>query len=310
MREASKRQGYVLHLWIILLTVLALAALHLVETLTARRPPVEASSTLEPVFSHPGGTYDRDIQLRISAPNPSGGKQSDVLFTLDGSVPTHASGAAYTQPIHLSAATPAVTVVRARAVLPGGKLGPVVSASYFVGVPATLPLMSLIVDPDDLWAPERGIYANPLETGKAWERPADVTYVDRDRRSGFHIPAGVRVHGAWCRYFDKKSLRLYFRQEYGASRLEYPLFAGSQVRSFKRLVLHSGGEDLFGAPDSWNWTLMRNRLADSLAFALDGTATHSQPVLVFINGEPWGTIMASKRPTSWIRLNIPGTHRS
>jgi hypothetical protein len=300
VREASQRQGYVLHLWIIIFTVLALAALYLIETLTARRPPVEAPSTLEPVFSHPGGTYDRDIQLRISAPNPSDGKQGDskrsgVLFTLDGSVPTRASGAAYTQPIHLSAATPAVTVVRARAVLPGGKLGPVVSASYFVGVPATLPLISLIVDPDDLWDTERGIYANPLETGKAWERPADVTYVDRDRHSGFHIPAGIRVHGAWSRYFDKKSLRLYFRQEYGASRLEYPVFAGSQVRSFKRLVLHSGGEDLFGAPDSWNWTLVRNRLADSLAFALDGTATHGQPVLVFINGEPWGIYQIRER---------------
>jgi hypothetical protein len=293
--EASKRQGYVLHVWIVLVTVLALAALYLTETLTARRPPVEASSTLEPAFSQPGGTYDRDIQLRISAPNPGDGKRSDVLFTLDGSVPTHASGAVYTHPIHLSAATPAVTVVRARAVLPGGKLGPVVSASYFVGVPATLPMMSLIVDPDDLWDTERGIYANPLETGQAWERPADVTYVDRDRRSGFHIPAGIRVHGAWSRYFDKKSLRLYFRQEYGASRLEYPLFAGSQVRSFKRLVLHSGGEDLFGAPDSWNWTLMRNRLADSLAFELDGIATHSQPVLVFINGEPWGIYQIRER---------------
>jgi hypothetical protein len=300
VREASKRQGYVLHLWIILLTVLALAALYLVETLTARRPPVEASSTLEPAFSHPGGTYDRDIRLKIGAPHPSNGKQgdskrSDVLFTLDGSVPTRASGAVYTQSIHLSAATPAVTVVRARAVLPGGKLGPVVSASYFVGVPATLPLMSLIVDPSDLWDPARGMYANPLETGKAWERPADVTYVDRDRRSGFHIPAGIRVHGAWSRYFDKKSLRLYFRQEYGASRLEYPVFAVSQVRSFKRLVLHSGGEDLFGTPDSWNWTLMRNRLADSLAFALDGAATHGQAVLVFINGEPWGIYQIRER---------------
>jgi len=180
-----------------------------------------------------------------------------------------------------------VTVIRARAVLPGDQLGPVVSASYFVGVPAELPMISLIVDPGDLWDPERGIYANPFERGDAWERPADVTYVDKDRRSGFHVPAGVRIHGHHSRGFDKKSLRLYFRQEYGASRLEYRLFAGSEVRSFKRLVLHNGGHDCQNAP-RWNATLMRNQLADRLALELDGYATHSQPALVFINGESWG----------------------
>jgi hypothetical protein len=170
----------------------------------------------------------------------------------------------------------------------------VVSASYFVGVPAQLPMISLIVDPSDLWDPERGIYANPYERGDAWERPADVTYVDRDRRSGFHVPVGVRVHGHHSRGFDKKSLRLYFRQEYGVRWLDYPLFAGSEMRSFKRLVLHNGGHDCQNAP-RWNAALMRNQLADQLALQLDGYATHSQPALLFINGEPWGIYYIRER---------------
>ena len=300
MSPSSKRQGKARLLYITSLVVLVLAALYLVQVPATRQPPAAAASALEPVFSPPGGYYDRDIQLTIRAPDLSAGEHSDVIFTIGGGVPTYAAGTVYTQPIRLSAAAAAVTIIRARAVLPGGELGPVVSASYFVGVPASLPMISLIMDPDDLWSPERGIYANPHERGEAWERPVDVTYVDKDRRSGFHISAGIRIHGGYGRYFDKQSLRLYFRQEYGASRLDYPLFAGSEVRSFKRLVLHSGGQDWHTFPhmNYPNWTLIRNQLAASLASELQGYATHSQPALLFINGEPWGIYQIRERMDS------------
>jgi hypothetical protein len=292
----EKRQGIIPYLWIVLLSILVLTPVSLVEHITARRTPADAASTLAPTFSLPGGHYDRDIQLKIRPPHPD----AQVIFTTDGRVPTHAAGTVYTQPIRLSTTTPGVTVIRARAILPDDTLGPVASASYFVGIPATLPMMSLIVDPDDLWDLDTGIYANPLQRGEAWERPVDVTYVDadnnhpKDRGSGFHISAGIRIHGQYSRQFDKKSLRLYFRQEYGVSRLEYPLFPGSDVRSFKRLVLHNGGQD-WHTFHRMNWTLIRNSLAARLAFELGGYATHSQPALLFINGQPWGVYQIRER---------------
>lgn len=292
MVQTCGRRGRVPHLWIILSTILALAAFRFIEDIPSRSQ-AEAVSTLEPAFSPPGGYYSQDVHLEITTRAPS----VNVIFTVDGSVPTHTTGTVYAQPIRLSAATPAVTVVRARAVLPGAELGLVVSASFFVGVPATLPMISLIINPDDLWNPDRGIYANHSERGDAWERLVDVTYVDRDRGSGFHIRAGIRIHGGGSRSFGKKALRLYFRQEYGISRLEYPLFAGSEVGSFKRLVLHNSGQD-WAIPyrgDWGNWTLIRNQLADRLALELGGHATHNQPALVFINGEPWGIYQIRER---------------
>ena len=282
--------SYTPHLWIACLTILALAAVYVAETFAAPRPPAESTSTLLPVISPPGGYYERDVHLKITAPGPN----THVIFSVDGSVPTLSSGTIYTRTIRLSAEAPAVTVVRARAMPSDGKLGPVASESYLVGVPATLPMMSLIVDPGDLWDAERGIYANPNKRGDTWERPVDVTYVDRDRRSGFHVPAGLRIHGKSSRNFSKKPLRIYFRQEYGASRLEYPLFAGGDVRSFKRLVLHSGGQDWPYSPDM-NWTLMRTQLVADLVLELDGYAARSQPVLLFINGEPWGIYQMRER---------------
>jgi len=112
------RQRHLSHLWIFLLTIPALAALYLSDTLVAGRSSA-AASTLESTFSLPGGYYVRDIHLEINRPKSA----AQVIFTLDGSVPTHASGTIYTQPIYLSGDTPSVTVVRARAVLPAASWG-------------------------------------------------------------------------------------------------------------------------------------------------------------------------------------------
>jgi hypothetical protein len=294
VRQMFKSQGHASRPWPIFLAILALVAVYLVKACAVHQQPAQATSDLEPVFSPPGGYYNRDIRLKIDLPRSGIRTQGAVIFTVDGSTPTHTTGTVYTQPILLSAATQTVNVIRARAVLPTGKLGPVVSASYFVGVRVTLPMISLIVDPADLWDPEYGIYTHPQERGTAWERPVDVTYVAQDRHSGFHVPAGVRIHGHASRDLEKKALRLYFRQTYGISQLEYPLFADSDVRSFKRLVLHNGGQD-WSLPNRENWTLMRNSLVDSLALQLGRYATHSQPALLFINGESWGIYQIRER---------------
>lgn len=278
--------------------VLALAALVAACLLALTlEPPVDSadtSLTKAPRLSHPGGYYDREIQLELLPPEPG----VEVRFTLDGSLPTLDHGAVYTQPIHLQATMPNVTVVRARAMTPGSAdESPVTSASYMMGVEATLPIISLIMAPEDLWEPRHGIYADPLMRGAAWERPVDVTYVDADRSTGFHTGAGIRIHGYQSRAFAKKSFRLYFRSIYGPRRLTYPLFDNardSEVTSFNRLVLHSGGQD-WPYPPLTNWTLLRNQLAAELAFEVGGYATRSQPAILFLNGESWDIYQIRER---------------
>ncbi|RLC78765.1 MAG: hypothetical protein DRJ03_24700 [Chloroflexi bacterium] len=292
MRQIASRQGGTIHLWIASLTILVLLVAYLVEMFIIW-PGQQASAGREssplPMLSPPGGYYDQDTQIKITVPGHSLGRRNNpaVIFTRNGSTPTRATGTLYTQPIHLSGAAPAVTVVRACAVLPNGELGPVTSASYFVGVEATLPIVSLIIEPDALWHLQNGICANPYERGDAWERPVDITFLDQDRRSGFHLSAGIRIHGGMARGDAKKSFRLYFRREYGPDHLEYPLFQNSDVHSFKRLVLHTSGQDWCTYPHT-NWALMRSQVIDQLALELGGYAAHSRPALVFINGEPWG----------------------
>lgn len=233
------------------------------------------SMSLEPAFSSPGGSYDDDIRLEISTGYPD----AEIFFTLDGGVPDVQDGILYTEPLLLDAALPQVVVIRARAFLPDGSAGPVASATYFMDMDNSLPMLSIIVDPDDFWGEDDGIYVNHEQRGREWERPVDLTYVTNDG-DGFHTGAGIRVHGGWTRFFsDKKSLRLYFRDEYGARKLEYPLFGQTGQIAFDHLILHNSSKDLL---------LFRNQLVERLADDMGGFATRSQPALVFINGRPWG----------------------
>ena len=239
---------------------------------------------LTPQFSHPTGYYDDDFLLKITAP-----PEATVFFTLDGSIPLTTTSTIYTEPILVSGAT-AVTPVRALTLLPDGQVSPVMTATYIVGVESDLPLLSLVVNPDDLFNPTTGLYTNPLNRGEEWERKTVVTYIDKNRRDGFQIPAGLRVSGNASRTDDKKAWRVYFREEYGQNRLTYPLFEDG-FNSFKRLVIHSGAQDASNPAG----TLLRAHLLSDLAEEIGLVASQTQPVLLFINGQSEGIYLLRNR---------------
>ncbi len=280
-------------LWGIVLAVLTLASLELGGTpLTealrerlARRSPkarvvraalAHAAQDRALAFSLPGGYYERDRVLELRS-----GALNKILFTLDGSTPTLANSALYEQPIYLDSQPPRVMVVRAREVLIGTQLGPVVSASYVLGVRARLPVLSLIVDPAEL----SDLDAHYLARGRDWERAAHLTYITPDARVGFAQVAGLRIRGDGPESLPKKSFWLYFRQEYGRGKLDYPLFGEGDVRSFDRLVLDAGGSQ---ADKSLRWTLMESEITAQLTRDVGGIAPQGQYVVLFINGQPWG----------------------
>jgi hypothetical protein len=273
------------HVWLLLVAFLALIPFGA----PARGASSQDITALVPLLSHPEGWYDHDILLEMDPGHP----QAEILYTLDGSTPLQENGTEYTQPIHLSARAPGVTVLRARLASPDGELGPTLNASYWLGVQAELPMVSLIADPADLWGPEGGIHAHPLNRGRAWERPVYVTYLER-KEVAFQVPAGLRIHGNSTRTISKKSYRLYFRQEYGLNRLDYSLFEGLEGSgqgdwdSEKRLVLHDGGQDFAFPGYGANWTLIRTPLINDLAHQLQVHSTSSRPVLLFLNGVPQG----------------------
>ena len=158
----------------------------------------------------------------------------EIRYTMDGSDPTESS-TLYDGPVRLDRDA----VFRARAFRKGALASPVVSRTYLIVADHELPIVTLTVDPDSLYHPDRGIVAQN-RSGRGWERHAEVVLFDR-RELLFRIPAGLRLQGrTGPDEYEKKSFRLFFRGGYGASRLEYPLFPSDPVTTHSRLVLRSG----------------------------------------------------------------------
>ncbi|MBN1317630.1 MAG: CotH kinase family protein [Anaerolineales bacterium] len=291
------------HLWMGLIALLVIVFLLLFRV---DQPLIENKIAFDP----PEGVYEGDVVLKMRVSSP----YVKIFFTLDGSEPTPDHGFIYSKPLLFESTPPSVTVVRARPLYQSGNLGPVVNATYFYGVETDLALMSLIIEPDDFWGEEKGIYANPTRRGLDWERPVDVLYLEASDDGSpnpvaFHVPAGLRIHGGTTRQnAPKKSLRLYWRSEYGLPRLDYPIFRDDGQEqdtlvpeqdgdedSLKRLVVHNGGQD-YTAP---NWTLLRIRLMNDLADQIGVYSTNSKPVLLYINGESQGIYQLRERIDDW-----------
>ena len=272
------------------------------------------SLTEAPEFSIAHGYYRRALVLEITA-----AAGSQILYTTDGSVPTRLNGQLYREPIVVGS----TTIFRAIATLPDAVPSAVVTSSYLfpadiknqavmsqavAAAPeyeaaiedaiAALPAISLAMS-EARFLGHDGIYTNYQERGRGAEVPVSVEYFDPEGEGngdgGFQIDAGIRIHGGQARFHEKKPMRLYFRSDYGEGRLDYPLFEGSEVKDFDRLVMRSCGHD------SWaiDWGDGRNDLTESATYMRDEFLRRSEQemgllspygkfVQVFVNGEYWG----------------------
>ena len=231
----------------------------------------------------PGGFYLSPVEVTIvAAPGTT------VAYTLDASEPTMESEL-YSGPFVVDRR---VSVVRARSFQEGLWPSGIETTSYLLGGTPALPAVSVVVDPEDMFDEETGIYVYGDEYESEWpyqganfwqdwERPVHVELWELDGSPGFAIDAGIKIHGGYSRAFDQRSLRLIFRGGYGESVVEYPVFPDYDVDEFRRLVLRNSGQD---------WPL--SHLRDALIHALvepSGLDTQAyRPVSTLINGFYWG----------------------
>lgn len=176
-----------------------------------------------------------------------------------------------------------------------------VSKTYFIDETTELPVLSVTSDPDNLFSDERGIYVegtngttgycrtSPRNWNQDWERPASLEFFEKDRSEGFAIDAGIKIGGGCTRIYDQKSLDIYFRSDYGFSKLNYQVFEDKPITEFDRLALRSGGQD-------WYRAIVRNAATQSMVRGrMDLGYQAFKPVTVFINGEYWGIHMLREK---------------
>jgi hypothetical protein len=219
-------------------------------------------------FSHDRGFYDAPFNLKIACATPG----ARIIYTLDGTPPKD-TGPVYTGPIWIGS----TTYLRATAVAPGLRPTPIYTRTYIFGASAgirSLPVISLVGDPRNTFYEPNGVmaivggaynsgvwtstgagsYNNVLN--RSLERPVSSEWLfPTNAADNLQMDCGLRVHGSDYirpRYVrqdglwsgsGKFSLRLYFRKEYGAGHLEYPLFDQSEVDEFDEIVLRAGHND-------------------------------------------------------------------
>jgi len=228
-----------------------------------------------------GGFYSTSISVELSA------GESNIFYTLDGSDPDSGS-LEYSGPINISETTVLKAISTKAEHLPS----PVIYHSYFINEQSDLPVVSLISDPYNLFDYYYGIYADgpgwtpiPPHHGANywmdWERPAHVQFFDDDKNLGFSKNCGIEIYGGWTRSFPQKSFSVKFKNDYGSSALEYPLFPEFDITTFKSFILRNSGND-------FQFTHIRDAMMQSLIKDLDIDYLEYRPAAAYINGEYWG----------------------
>lgn len=244
----------------------------------------------KPSFSVPGGIYSNAFSLELS----SGVPDTEIRYTLNGSEPTEAS-TRYVSPISVTG----TSLVRARVFRRDYLPSPVATHTYIFRESIVLPILSLVADPNDLFGKARGIYANPGNHGRTWERPVSVEFFTKDGQRAFQENAGIRIHGGASRTRSpKKSFRLYFRSEYGAARLKYPLFPHAGVKQFNQIVVRGGFNDTWGYDGSsqrGTAIYVSDQTARDLHKDMGQLASDGIFVELYVNGENWGIYNPSER---------------
>lgn len=227
------------------------------------------SVAAQPTVDTAAGVYDdaESLTLTITGEN--------VHYTLDGSDPTE-NDAAYTAPITITE----TTIVRA-ASFPADELpSKTATWSYFLRENSTLPIVSLVTDPDNLTGPQ-GIYSNHEQAwSEKWEREATVAMYEDGGE--FSIDCGIRMHGRTSRRVsEKKSFTLKFRGRYGGE-LNYDVFGDGVVTDFSSLLLRASVEDTYTS-------YMRDEFFARIAMDYtDVPAQNYRHVSLFLNGQYWG----------------------
>lgn len=297
----------------------------------------------EPVFSVDGGWYDDAVMVELTC------AEGEIYYTVDGSEPDEMS-MRYDGPIvvtnrsaepntyssidDISLNNPYVpndpvdkaTAIKAVAI-DDGRRSEVAARTYFVGLGGdsayqNMSVLSLTVDPEDLFGHENGIYvagvgydqyrakygiedpqenssiytyANYAKEGIGWERPAQIEFYTEDHQEVLRQEIGIRIHGGWSTSYNQKGFNLYAREQYDGNDVFQYDFLGKRTG---RLMLRAGGyRDVYATKirDVLNQQLVRDRAVD---------CQDALPCIVFINGEFWGLYnLQEKVGTAYIEAN-------
>jgi len=165
-----------------------------------------------------------------------------------------------------------------------------------------IPTMSIVTEMDDMWKWDQGYYVNSwIHGGVVWEREASVEYFDATGNEEFQINCGIRAQGNQNRKTGpdrtpKHSMRLRFKNDYGPSKLRYPLFKDSDVDTFDSITLRGGCADSWHQYGAGRASYTRDAWAHRSMHEVGQYAPHGNYVHLYLNGLYWGLYNPVERP--------------
>ena len=222
-----------------------------------------------------------------------------IRYTTDGSIPTATSGNLYSAPIPIST----TTILRAAAfkpewqstnvdthtyIFPSQLFGSAVMNQSITTNPTyvptlqtaltSLPMISLVFSGD----------INRSERRTSMEL---IGFGDGDIQSD----CGMAQYGSYVTNFAKRSMRLYFRNTYGASKLNYPLFRGFDhdfpaATEFDALDLRQGSHDMVE-----RGYYLSNPMCDDALLDMGHLNPHGRFIHIMVNGQYWGVYHLRER---------------
>ncbi len=161
----------------------------------------------------------------------------------------------------------------------------------------SLPTFSVVMNLDDLFDRESGIYANAEKDGREWERSCSMELIHANGEKGFQVDCGIRIRGGFSRKEGnpKHSFRLFFRGIYGATKLDYPLFGNRGVKNFDHIDLRTFQNYSWNNGGNPEAIFLRDQFNRDLQSAMGQPTARGEFCHLFINGHYWGLYNTCER---------------
>ena len=248
-----------------------------------------------PAFVTEPGLYYTTVQTGFTVP-----QGTTVYYTTDGSIPTQASKPYNGETIELNSTA---TVLRARAFSDSGlQPSQVITGSYFINAYHSLPIVSLVADPEALWHPETGMLTigeniiKPAPGDLPWKntvyREVKENLPDKEGHVEYYLLDGTKMlsqgmafslQGQFSLDMPQKTFKLRAKTLYGEKTFAAKLFEDRPYTEYKSIVLRNSGNDSA-------WTRLLDGFQSRMLDAYGSQVIHQawNPVVVYLNGVYWG----------------------
>jgi len=172
------------------------------------------------------------------------------------------------------------------------------SAQQMIDALTAIPSVMITTPIANLTDADTGIYSNAIQRGRNWERPANVEFLYNDTTPAIGERCGLRIRGGFSRQGDnpKHAFRVFFRQEYGNSKLEFPIFEEEGVDSFDSIDFRTAQNYSWSREGDINHnTFLRDILSRDIQRQSGQPYTRSRYYHLYLNGVYWGLFVSQER---------------